>query len=94
MVDIGITDASKSGLAMGAGTLAAAITGISFGKLVDKIQNYGVAFVGFMTMAIGMVVLSQASSFGLVVVGCALMGVCMGLVMPNFMVTGLALCAQ
>ena len=91
MVDIGITDASKSGLAMGAGTLAAAITGISFGKLVDKIQNYGVALVGFMTMAIGMVVLSQASSFGLVVVGCALMGVCMGLVMPNFMVTGLAL---
>lgn len=91
MVDIGITDASKSGLAMGAGTLAAAITGISFGKLVDKIQNYGVALVGFMTMAIGMVVLSQASSFGLVVIGCALMGVCMGLVMPNFMVTGLAL---
>lgn len=91
MVDIGITDASKSGLAMGAGTLAAAIAGISFGKLVAKIQNYGVALVGFVTMAIGMVVLSQAVSFGLVVVGCALMGVCMGLVMPNFMVTGLAL---
>lgn len=91
MVDIGITDASKSGLAMGAGTLAAAITGISFGKLVAKIQNYGVALIGFVAMAIGMLVLSQAVSFGLVIVGCALMGVCMGLVMPNFMVTGLAL---
>lgn len=91
MVDIGITDPSKSGLAMGAGTLAAAIAGISFGKLVNKIQNYGVALVGFLAMGAGMVVLSQAATFGGVIVGCALMGVCMGLVMPNFMVTGLAL---
>lgn len=91
MVDIGINDPSKSGLAMGAGTLAAAIAGISFGKLVTKIQNYGVALVGFLAMGAGMLVLSQAAMFGGVIVGCALMGVCMGLVMPNFMVTGLAL---
>ncbi|BFM01383.1 hypothetical protein Psyaliredsea_00300 [Psychrobacter alimentarius] len=48
------------------------------------------AFAGFMAMSVGMLVLSQASSFGLVAFGCALMGVCMGFVMPNFMVTGLA----
>ncbi|ERL56553.1 MFS transporter [Psychrobacter aquaticus] len=91
MVDIGISDPSKSGLAMGAGTLAAAIAGISFGKLVNRIKNYGVAFLGFLAMSVGMVVLSQAATFSVVIVGCALMGVCMGLVMPNFMVTGLAL---
>lgn len=90
MVDIGIIDPSKAGLAMGAGTLAAAISGVFFGKLVAKIHSHGVAFAGFMAMSVGMLVLSQASSFGLVALGCALMGVCMGLVMPNFMVTGLA----
>ena len=90
MVDIGIIDPSKAGLAMGAGTLAAAISGVFFGKLVAKIHSHGVAFAGFMAMSVGMLVLSQASSFGLVALGCALMGICMGLVMPNFMVTGLA----
>ena len=90
MVDIGIIDPSKAGLAMGAGTLAAAISGVFFGKLVAKIHSHGVAFAGFMAMSVGMLVLSQASSFGLVTFGCALMGVCMGLVIPNFMVTGLA----
>ncbi|MGP5516115.1 MFS transporter [Psychrobacter alimentarius] len=90
MVDIGIIDPSKAGLAMGAGTLAAAISGVFFGKLVAKIHSHGVALAGFVAMSVGMLVLSQASSFGLVALGCALMGVCMGFVMPNFMVTGLA----
>ena len=91
MVDIGIIDPSKAGLAIGAGTLAAAIAGVFFGKLVDQIHSYGVALAGFIAMSAGMLVFSQATSFGLVVLGCALMGVCMGLVMPNFMVKGLEL---
>ncbi|GGN21111.1 MULTISPECIES: MFS transporter [Marinomonas] len=89
MADIGITDPAKSGLAIGMGTLTAAITGVFFGKLVTKIQSYGVALIGFTSMSIGMLVLSQATSFSLVVLGCGLMGVCMGLVMPNFMVKGM-----
>ncbi|UTW01079.1 MFS transporter [Marinomonas rhizomae] len=91
MADIGIADPSKSGLAIGMGTLTAAITGVFFGKLVAKIQSYGVALIGFIAMSIGMLVLSQANSFGLVILGCGLMGVCMGLVMPNFMVKGMEL---
>lgn len=91
MADIGITDPSKSGLAIGMGTLIAAITGVFFGKLVAKIQSYGVALIGFIAMSIGMLVLSQATSFSLVILGCGLMGACMGLVMPNFMVKGMEL---
>ena len=91
MADIGISDPSKSGLAIGMGTLTAAITGVFFGKLVAKIQSYGVALIGFIAMSIGMLVLSQATSFSLVILGCGLMGVCMGLVMPNFMVKGMEL---
>ncbi len=91
MADIGITDPSLSGLAIGMGTLTAAITGVLFGKLVEKIQSYGVALVGFLFMSLAMLVLSQATSFSLVMLGCSLMGVCMGMIMPNFMVKGMGL---
>lgn len=91
MADIGITDPSLSGLAIGMGTLTAAITGVLFGKLVTKIQSYGVALVGFLFMSLAMLVLSQATSFSFVMLGCSLMGVCMGLIMPNFMVKGMEL---
>lgn len=91
MADIGITDPSKAGLAIAMGTLTAAITSVFFGKLVAKIQSYGVALIGFIAMSVGMFVFSQATSFSLVILGCGLMGVCMGLVMPNFMVKGMEL---
>ena len=91
MVEIGITDPSKSGLAIGMGTLMAAISSIFFGKLVAKIQSYGVALISFIAMSLGMFVLSQATSFSSVILGCGLMGVCMGFVMPNFMTKGMEL---
>ncbi|RBP80563.1 MFS transporter [Marinomonas rhizomae] len=91
MLEIGITDPSKSGLAIGVGTFLSALSSIFFGKLVAKIQSYGVALIGFIAMGLGMLVLSQAASFSLVILGCGLMGICMGLVMPNFMAKGMEL---
>ncbi|QUX97637.1 hypothetical protein C0J08_20485 [Marinomonas sp. CT5] len=91
MAEIGVADPSLSGLAIGMSTLTAAITGVLFGKLVTKIQSYGVALVGFLFMSLAMLVLSQATSYSLVMLGCSLMGVCMGLIMPNFMVKGMEL---
>ena len=91
MVDIGIADPSKVGIAIGSGTLAGAVAGIFFGKLVAKIQSHGVAFIGFIAMSLAMLVLSQSSSLSMVMFGSMLMGVCMGLVMPNFMVKGMEL---
>lgn len=89
IADIGVDDPSKAGLAIATGTLTAAVAGLLFGNLVAKIHSYGVLFLGFIAMSIGTVVLSQAASFSVVVIGCALMGVCMGLVMPNLMIKGL-----
>ncbi|MGO2319115.1 MAG: MFS transporter [Vibrio toranzoniae] len=91
MTDIGIDDPSLSGLAIGMGTFTAAITGVFFGKLESKIKSYGVSLIGFLFMSLAMLVLSQTTSFGLVMLGCGLMGVCMGLIMPNFMVKSMEL---
>ena len=91
MEDIGIADPSKAGLAIGMGTLAGAIAGVWFGKLVAKLKGHGVVFLGFLAMSLAMLVLSFATTFALVVIGCGLMGVCMGFVMPNFMLKGMEL---
>jgi MFS family permease len=91
MADIGIADPRKSGMVIGLSVLIAAITSVFCNKLATKIQNYGVALIGFTSMSIGMFVLSQANSFDMIILGCCLISICMGFVIHNLMVKGMEL---
>ncbi len=89
MSHIGITDPSLLGLAMGMTTLTAALAALVFNRLLKVLKSHGLTAVGFMTVASGSMVLSVAHSFSYVVLASGLVGVGMGLILPNFMAHGM-----
>jgi MFS family permease len=75
--------ASQSGLAIALGTLFAAISSLSYGKLKSKLSfmtTYSLAFFG---MALGYAMISKAQGYGLVLPGLMVAGLGLGLLGPN-----------
>ncbi len=74
-------NAAQSGLASMVMTLLSLIAGIIFSKTITVLKRASLPIILFINV-IGFYVMSQASSFGVLVIGAALVGIGFGLLMP------------
>ncbi|MBD2112873.1 MULTISPECIES: MFS transporter [Cyanophyceae] len=77
---------SQSGLAIALATLAAASSSLSYQKLKARFTFTALYALAFGLMGTGYLVISQASSYGGVLVGLAIAGLGLGLFTPNMTV--------
>lgn len=75
--------ASQSGMAIALCTLCSAITSFSYQKIKSRLSFISIYGIAFCNMAIGYGVISFASRYGGVLVGLAIAGLGLGLLMPN-----------
>ncbi len=79
-------NASQSGLAIALATLATAISAISYQRLKARSTFTGIYAIAFGLMGLGYLIISKAQNYGTVLVGLAIAGLGIGLLMPNMTV--------
>ncbi|MEG3844449.1 MFS transporter [Microcoleus sp. herbarium14] len=75
--------ASQSGMAIALCTLCSAIASFQYQRLKSRLTFFGIYGIAFLNMALGYGVLSIASTYAIVLVGLAIAGLGLGLLMPN-----------
>lgn len=76
-------NASQSGLAIALATLFSAASAIAYKQIKARLSFIGIYAIAFLSMAIGYVVISLSLTYGMVLVGLAIAGAGLGLLMPN-----------
>lgn len=76
-------NASLSGLAIAVCTLFAAIGSLQYRRIKDRFSFMTIYTIAFLNMAIGYVLISLAQGFPVVLLGLAIAGSGLGLLMPN-----------
>lgn len=76
-------NASQSGLAIALTTLATSISALSYQKLKARFTFTNIYTITFVLMGIGYLIISVAPSYALVLIGLAIGGLGVGLLMPN-----------
>jgi MFS family permease len=76
-------NASQSGLAIALATLATSISALSYQRLKARFTFTNIYAIAFLLMGIGYLIISLASSYAGVLVGLAIGGLGVGLLMPN-----------
>ncbi|MBF2026275.1 MAG: MFS transporter [Oscillatoriales cyanobacterium C42_A2020_001] len=75
--------ASQSGLAIALATLFSAASAIAYKQIKAKLSFIGIYAIAFLAMAIGYLVISVSPTYAMVLVGLAIAGTGLGLLMPN-----------
>ena len=88
---LGIPSPSDAGIAMGLLTLAMALTSLGYGKVRARLGIPCIFGMGFMLMAAGLGLVGYAVSLPAVEAGTVIIGIGMGLVMPNLMAASMAI---
>lgn len=78
------TGPTASGTAIALATFAGMITSLSYGRIRARLGFSEILMVNLILMAAGHLIIWRAESFALLLVGLALGGLGMGLLMPNF----------
>ncbi|QYO64585.1 MFS transporter [Leptolyngbya sp. 7M] len=76
-------NASQSGLAIALATLATSISALSYQRLKARFTFTNIYAIAFGLMGIGYLVISVVRSYELVLIGLAIAGLGVGLLMPN-----------
>ncbi|HEY9658136.1 MAG TPA: MFS transporter [Allocoleopsis sp.] len=75
--------ASQSGLAIALATLFSAASAISYKQIKARLSFISIYAIAFLSMAIGYLVISVSPTYATVLVGLAIAGTGLGLLMPN-----------
>lgn len=75
--------ASQSGLAIALVTLFSAANAIAYKQIKARLSFMGIYAIAFLSMAVGYLVISVSPTYAIVLVGLALAGTGLGLLMPN-----------
>lgn len=75
--------ASQSGLAIALATLFSAASAIAYKQIKARLSFMGIYATAFLSMAVGYIVISFAATYGMVLLGLAIAGSGLGLLMPN-----------
>jgi MFS family permease len=75
--------ASQSGLAIAFATLFSAASAIAYKQIKARLSFIGIYTVAFFSMAVGYIVISAALGYSMVLIGLAIAGMGLGLLMPN-----------
>jgi len=89
--EIGIASPGWAGIAVGLSPLTGSVTSLSFGRLKPRFGSAALFSVGFITMAAGQAIIGISGNYGGILAGVAVSGFGMGLVMPNFVASAMAL---
>ena len=81
--DFGIDDARLAGLAIGASTFMTAFMGFAFQRVRKRMSPYAITAITFALVAVGYTIVAQAVAYWQLVLGLAINGVGIGLLMPN-----------
>jgi MFS family permease len=76
-------NASQSGLAIALATLFSAGSAIAYKQIKARLSFMSIYTVAFLSMAVGYFVISLSLTYAMVLVGLAIAGVGLGLLMPN-----------
>ncbi len=76
-------NASQAGLAIALATLFSAGSAIAYQQVKARLSFMGIYAIAFLSMAVGYVVISFATTYALVLVGLAIAGTGLGLLTPN-----------
>ncbi|MBY6089705.1 MFS transporter [Maritimibacter alkaliphilus] len=85
LAELGVTNSTHLGLALSMLTVASLPGAVMFGKIRRIISPRVIIVTSFAGMALSLIVISQATSPWMAVVGVLIMGASMGPAMPNFM---------
>lgn len=80
---IGIQEASYAGIAIAVTTLSASVLGLSYGKIKQLLSVKAIFYIVFTFMALGFFIIPFTDSFSQVIGSMILVGMGMGLLMPN-----------
>ncbi len=80
---IGIQEASYAGIAIAVTTLSASVLGLSYGKIKQFLSIKAIFYIVFTFMALGFFIIPFTDSFSQVIGSMILVGMGMGLLMPN-----------
>ncbi len=75
--------ASQSGLAIALATLFSAASAIVYRQIKARLSFMGIYAIAFLAMAVGYLVISVSPTYAMVLVGLAIAGTGLGLLMPN-----------
>ncbi|HAJ61710.1 MAG TPA: MFS transporter [Cyanobacteria bacterium UBA8543] len=75
--------ASQSGLAIALATLFSAGSAIAYKQIKARLSFMGIYAIAFLSMAVGYLVISLSPTYAMVLVGLAIAGTGLGLLMPN-----------
>lgn len=75
--------ASQSGLAIALATLFSAMSSLLYGKIKQRLGFFSVLVVAFGLMGVGYSIIGLVNNYALVLVGLAIAGIGLGLLMPN-----------
>ncbi|UBF26156.1 MFS transporter [Kovacikia minuta CCNUW1] len=75
--------ASQSGLAIALATLFSAASAIAYKQIKARVSFIGIYAIAFLSMAVGYLVISISPTYAMVLVGLAIAGAGLGLLMPN-----------
>lgn len=74
---------SQSGLAIALATLFSAASAIAYKQIKARLSFIGIYAIAFLSMAVGYLIISLAPGYGMILVGLALVGIGLGLLIPN-----------
>ena len=77
------SNATASGLAIAAATLASAIASLQYGFVKERLSFVTIVIVAFSIAAIGYLIIGNAVSYQIVLLGLIVTGLSFGLLMPN-----------
>ncbi|MEP0873278.1 MFS transporter [Trichocoleus desertorum AS-A10] len=76
-------NASQSGLAIALATLFSAGSAIAYKQIKTRLSYMGIYAIAFLSMAVGYLVIGVSPTYAMVLVGLAIAGTGLGLLMPN-----------
>ncbi len=80
---LGINEASFAGMAIATTTLSASVLGLSYGKIKRLLSTRAIFYLVFTLMSLGFMIIPFADSFSQVIGSMILVGMGMGMLMPN-----------
>ena len=83
MKDIGIESNTLIGAAIALSTASSAVSSISFSRIKGRFTFLSIFCVGYLLMALGYMVISQAHSYSLILAAMLISGLGIGLMIPN-----------
>ena len=80
---LGVEKNALIGIAVAVSTLFSAVSSFSYSKIKGRFSFYAIFFMGYLIMAIGLAIISWATSYGMVLVAMMFAGFGIGMMIPN-----------